>query len=572
MIDRDAFGYVVAVENGTVRINLLDAHRGQMAGHSQGISPVVDPGTPFGVNGGPVLFVLRVRAVSFVEPREAHRAGVGTTNLSAEPLRILEGTPMGTLSRVGSRKVFTPDSGVSPSLGAAAYPLLPAELAALLEDGEAGTRVLLGTEARTGLSVSVALTPFLGRHVAVLGGTGQGKTCFTAAVLQQLAAQPKSRIVVFDVNGEYGDALRQHAGIRYKETVLGGPTPTLKIPYYAFGRHGLSRLLLPSEKTQRPALAFALENLARVEWDGVQRGARLAGQTTSVFFDDGRPGDASRTAQALEQLRAGTSPLATRWPAMLALGALVADSHAVKQGSRGFERDAWTYGNVSPLVTRIRRFVDDPRFTEVVDVDGGPSHVAMRWEDEGRAVVEDIFGGPALGSWRVHVVNLRSVVHDLMPMVLGSLLELLALALFERGQENSFPTLLVLEEAHHYLRQVADGEDPEKTALAYERLAKEGRKFGLSLWVSTQRPSEVSPTVLAQCGTWAVFRLSGERDLKAVAAAGEWVDRDELRRVAALPRQHAVVFGAGIPLPVRLCSRVADPRPRSHDPDFGRWT
>ena len=97
---------------------------------------------------------------------------------------------------------------------------------------------------------------------------------------------------------------------------------------------------------------------------------------------------------------------------------------------------------------------------------------------------------------------------DLAPHVLGSLLELFAEQLFERGPGRTHPTLLVLEEAHHYLRQIPGDAETGMHSLAYERLAREGRKFQLALLISTQRPSEVSPTVLAQCGSWAVFRLT----------------------------------------------------------------
>ena len=122
------------------------------------------------------------------------------------------------------------------------------------------------------------------------------------------------------------------------------------------------------------------------------------------------------------------------------------------------------------------------------------------------------------------------------------------------------------------MRQIGAGADGARSMLAYERLAKEGRKFGISMWVSTQRPAELSPTVLAQCGTWAVFRLTSELDLRAVSAAGEWFDRQELDRIAGLPRQEAVIFGSGVSMPVRVVAPTANPVPKSTDPDFSVWT
>lgn len=580
MTSRQPFAYVVAIEGANVRLNLLDAHRGQVAAHNDGASPVTEIGGLFAVNGGVQLLVLRVRSLSFAEPREAHRSGVGSSAVEKEPLRHLEATVVGTITRRGDLLVFASDSLVSPALGAEAYPLTTREQACVLgREGLLGPRLTIGYETRSGAELRCGTSELLGRHVAVLGSTGQGKSCFTAAMLQQLVQLAGARIVVFDINGEYADALEPHVPAdKRKETTLGGASANYRIPYYALGRQGLSRLLLPSEKTQRPALMFALEALPYVQYFASKdRGAGEVGTTAPVLFDDGRIGDATAAAKFIARLRAKDPTLtrATVWPHMAALGCLIAESHALKPSrvtSGAYERDAFAYGSVAPLLTRAARLLDDAQFKSVVEVAGGkPQGTTLKWPEESTALCDYFFGGPT-PPWKVHLVNLRNVAHDLMPMVLGSLLELLAYELFRRGQENTYPTLLVLEEAHHYLRQVVDpGDDGARSALAYERLAKEGRKFGLSLWLSTQRPSEVSPTVLAQCGTWAVFRLSSDQDLKAVAAAGEWLDRQEVARIAGLPRQQALIFGAGVALPTRVRAPTASPPPRSADPDFRRW-
>jgi hypothetical protein len=383
--------------------------------------------------------------------------------------------------------------------------------------------------------------------------------------------------VIFDINGEYEQALAPKiAPTDFKKTVLGADGPNAyRIPYYALGRHGLARLLLPSDKTQRPALTFALEYLNHVKYSTKNHGACLVDSQVLQLFDDCRSGDATPAWNAIDALRKGQAPAADEWPHMFALGCLIAESQCLKRAKQNGkpERDAFHYSNIAPLVTRIHRCIDDPLFTSVVNVEGGPRadvNQALSWLTEGAALCDHFFGS-AKENWKVHLIDLRNVAHDIMPLVLGSLLELLAFELFRRGQGATYPTLLVLEEAHHYLRQFSDAGEDNRNALAYERLAKEGRKFGLSLWLSTQRPSEVSPTVLAQCGTWSVFRLTSEKDLSAVASASEWVDRQELTRIAGLPRQQALIFGSSVSMPVRVVAPIADPRPRSDDPEFSRW-
>ncbi len=176
-----------------------------------------------------------------------------------------------------------------------------------------------------------------------------------------------------------------------------------------------------------------------MKWFPSERGAGLATDTSPMFYDDCRPGDASGAWRAIDSMRKGTTGPARVWPHMGALGCLVAESHSLKYVDRtkSYERDAFLYSNVASLITRIRRCVDDPLFTSVVDVSGGtPTALPLDWQSEGIALVEKVFGGSAT-RWKVHIVDLRNVAHDLMPLVLGSLLELYAFELFRRGQQET---------------------------------------------------------------------------------------------------------------------------------------
>ncbi len=579
MKSRLPVAYVVQIEGGEVVLNLLDLHRGHVAAHDRGVSVVTEVGSLLGIHAGNRLLVMKVLALSFAEPKEAHRAGIGSSAQQGEPLRNLRGVVVGRLQRNDVKLEFIPDSLSTPALGAEAFPLVAEEFRTIL-----GSETLLKAPIRLGQnlrgdgSLIVGLESLVARHVAVLGSSGQGKSCLTAAVLQQIVKFPQARVVIFDINGEYEAALGDPilTGDALKVTDLGAKGERgRKIPYFALGRYGLHRLLIPSERTQRPALSFALENIHRVKWFEALSGAGLATDAKPFLFDDCRVEGAREAYDRLNLLRSNDlnkAPCATSWPHMLSLAALVAESHSLAPSRNGPERNAFNYSNVSPLVTRIRRFVEDPMFGAVVDVNGGAGNGAtLDWQLESSRLVEDIFGAKS-GPWKVHIVNLRMVSHDLMPFVLGSLLELYAFELFKRGQDDKLATLLVLEEAHHYLRPIGSGDEAAQNSLAYERLAKEGRKFGLALWLSTQRPSEISPTVLTQCNTWISFRLSSEGDLNAVQSACEWVDKREVRRIAGLARQDAIVFGGSVSMPTLIRAATADPRPKSEDGRFDLWS
>lgn len=576
MKSRQPVGYVVQIDGVEVTLNLLDMHRGQLASHAYGISTVTEIGSLLALDGGSRVLVMKVLSQSFAEPREAHRAGIGSSTHQSEPLRHVNGVVVGRITKTDGRVTFISDSLSTPPLGADAFPLSANELSAVLGNAiDSIAPICLGEDLRGGGPLSVGLENLISRHVAVLGSSGQGKSCFTAAVMQQAALLPNARIVVFDINGEYETAFKNLPGLpesAVKITRIGGSTnDAIRIPYFALGRYGLQRLLIPSEKTQRPALSFALEHLCHAKWFSESCGAGVASDTRAYLFDDCRQAGASEAHARIISMQDGTAPLADRWPPMAALAALVAESHSLVPGRNGTERNAFSYSNVSPLITRIHRFIDDPMFRDVVDVDGGMGIGSqLNWAAESSALVNQLFGAREV-SWRVHVVDLRQVSQDLTPFVLGSLLELYAFELFRRGQENKVPTLLVLEEAHHYLRPIGSSAEASENSLAYERLAKEGRKFGLALWLSTQRPSEISPTVLSQCNNWISFRLTSEKDLAAVQAASEWADRREVKRIAGLARQTAIVFGGSIAMPTLIKTRDANPKPRSEDGAFDNW-
>ena len=587
MRGRPGIAYVVEVNGAEVLLNMHESHRGQVAAHSDGVTVVGQPGDLIAVDAGADLLVLRIHAIAFAEPKEAHAQGVGTHSLNAEPLRQLKARVIGYIRRQEGGLEFTAEEWRLPALCAEAFPLSNEEIRATTRLPGETAPLQLGWDARNSVvPITVDINRLLSRHLAVLGATGYGKTHFVSAVVQELIKRTGARIVVFDINGEYAPAFAGLEGVNTARTIIGKTPPAgeeepgtsyFRIPYYALGRHGLGRLLLPSGKTQLPALRFAIEHLGFVE--GNAEGAWLVGGAGPVLFDDCRPGNAADAWAAMEQIRGNAAPPAATWPHMRALSCLAADWYSLTQDRFGNpERNALLYGHVQSLVNRIRGLIEDDRLQDVVDIGGGaPSAAGMLdWRVESGDLVRRIFGGPGAegADWQVHIVDLGKLAQDHMPFVLGALLENYADELFRRGQKGSYPTLLVLEEAHHYLRQLPGDEETGRHALAYERLAKEGRKFKLSMMVSTQRPAELSATVLSQCGTWCVFRLTNEQDQRMVSAASEWGSERLLRQISGLPRGQAIAFGASLPMPVRMSviRPIEGHSPESQDADFvGVW-
>ena len=147
----------------------------------------------------------------------------------------------------------------------------------------------------------------------------------------------------------------------------------------------------------------------------------------------------------------------------------------------------------------------------------------------------------------------------------------IARLLFERMRRaeprNRFPVNIVLEEAHRYV-----AERPSRYAIdasrIFERVAKEGRKYGVLLTVASQRPSELSKTVLSQCANFVVHRIQNPDDLLHIRQMTPFISESVLKRLPSLPRQHALIFGNAVNLPTTFRVREVDPRPKSDDAEI----
>lgn len=134
---------------------------------------------------------------------------------------------------------------------------------------------------------------------------------------------------------------------------------------------------------------------------------------------------------------------------------------------------------------------------------------------------------------------------------------------------GNYPTVIVLEEAQNYIPE--GNRDPERVSIAkkvFERIAREGRKYGLSLIISSQRPSELSKTVLSQCNTFLVHRLQNPEDQKYIKQLVSSANEDILNQLPILPQQHAIIMGDAVRTPVQVKMRDVNPKPKSNNPNY----
>jgi len=144
---------------------------------------------------------------------------------------------------------------------------------------------------------------------------------------------------------------------------------------------------------------------------------------------------------------------------------------------------------------------------------------------------------------------------------------------YEGQVRGKFPIVIVLEEAHNYIPQKFAEQEEGIAKQVFERIAREGRKYGISLVVSSQRPSELSETVLSQCNSFIVHRIQNPRDQEYIKNLVPSVSKELLDQLPILAQRTALVFGDCVRAPAQVIINEVNPRPRSHDPKFwDHWT
>ena len=403
-----------------------------------------------------------------------------------------------------------------PMPGAALHAVAEHELHQIFMP-DARPHIRIGTVYPSGLvPAALCIDALLGRHFAVLGSTGTGKSTATALILHRICDQAAhGHILMIDPHGEYAASFNEKGAIF--------DVGNLAIPYWLMNLDEHAEILLTSSgaerQTDRDVLAKCIL-AARARHRSAEGFARLTVDSPTPYLlsdlaailsaemgklDKGGIGAApySRIKMRVDEIKADP-----RYAFMFS-GVLVADS-------------------MGDVLTRLLRLDDDGKPISIVDLSGVPSEVT--------AVV---------------VALLARMIFDH--------------AIWSRGADQR-PVLLVCEEAHRYIP--ADSSAPARAVL--ERIAKEGRKYGVSLGLITQRPSDLAEGVLSQCGTIVAMRLNNERDQAFVRSAVPEGARGMIDAIAALRNREAILVGEGVPIPIRVSfdTLEAARQPASHDPVF----
>lgn len=226
---------------------------------------------------------------------------------------------------------------------------------------------------------------------------------------------------------------------------------------------------------------------------------------------------------------------------------------------------------IGTLTMRIRMMLADNRLRNVVSPE--KQITLEEW-------LKEYIGDDNASNGQIALLDLSLIPSDVLHLVIAVMSRLIfeALQRYRKKYEKELPTVLVLEEAHAFVNRTGDIVEASLGQICcqtFERIAREGRKFGLSLVLASQRPSEISSTVLAQCNTFLLHRIVNDRDQELVRRLVPDTIGSLLRELPTLPTRQAILLGWATPIPVLLEMRELpdDQRPHSEDPRFWDvWT
>lgn len=567
------------------------------------------------------------------------------------PLRKMSLNPLGCLFYDGRDEKGK--EGYRFRRGVESYPtvgesvLLPTQnqLRAIVESGD-NRHVMIGTSPLAA-NAEVAVDPdrLFGRHLAVLGNTGSGKSCSVAGLIRWSmdaakkvrgdGSDPNARFIVLDPNGEYANTFRDMSKVRVFAVEPDEGIEQLQVPLWFWNSEEWSAFTQASAKAQRPTLVQAL------------RSVRDGAFTTTVTPSHEMRRYLRTLVSILQLERNAGSPWARfphpknfleklkKWQEGLDdhdsfTDDEVAALSAIRDKITDFANDRsgqyptyeFTRGEVDALLSTIqaahsafggsdtdilpidadvpRKFTGDQllRSVEATAELLGVSEYVETMQMRIRTILSDsrmrVVSGDAkeltLDSWlknyigdseasngSVSVIDLSlvpaEVVHIITAVIARMTLE--AQQRYRKLNHGKIlPTALVMEEAHTFIRRYKDDAENQSSAAiccqVFEKIAREGRKFGLGLVLSSQRPSELSPTVLSQCNSFLMHRISNDRDQDLVHKLVPDNLRGLLRDLPSLPSRHAILLGwaSELPVLVQMNQLPEHHRPKSDDPDF----
>lgn len=390
---------------------------------------------------------------------------------------------------------------------------------------------------------------FFQRHACIVGSTGSGKSYTVAGILEKADQLPHSNLIVFDLHGEYNE-------LSYAEQIKITDEPGgLCIPLWFFNYEEIHSLFVESsEGTSTNQRAAVINYILQMKKEYIANNMRSVSEEI-VTADTPVPFSAQGLIKYLEEQN------------ILEVGTGETYKTGDNKGQEKTKRGQY-YDKLTNLITRLRTKMDDKKYGFVFDE---KNTADVQYLNQ---FVKRIMGND---SHRIKVIDLSEVPSDMLAIVIGIVTRLIYDIQFwmtPAKNEVRHPLVLVCDEAHIYMsNDMSKMKAVEKKSLEiFEKIAKEGRKYGVGLLIISQRPAELNITIMSQCNNIVSLKVTNDRDKSAVAAM---LTDSLVGIVEMLPNLdvgECIVVGDAIMLPSKIVLDKPKEKPKSATIDFwDRW-
>ena len=488
------------------------------------------PGTfiSIGLPSGRLLAMVTTIDMQEAEPLKAEIKQAETDGhfLLEGHKRVVSVVPVGTINPSG---VFERGTDVLPTVNSPAFAVPPVIVKEIYGQYAEGSFSLGYLSLIPDQQAIINLDAFLSRHGAILGQTGGGKSWTVASFLQKIAAFPQATTVLFDLHGEYSSAFKDYAD------VIDGTD--IELPYWLMNSEEILGLMVDRNEAVAPNQIAKFKELLQSAKDNHPENQTLGIDKitidTPVYFNFQEILENFRTLDTQMVPGSGSKPIK---------GPL--------------------HGQFTRLLMRVDSRLGDRRYDLIFHPKTYTTSASM----------EDLFrrllGEKLKDRKKIVIVDLSPVPFDVRNSVISLILRCLFdfSYWFRRLNEKSYPISVFADEAHIYLNDKdSDAKAPRESA---ERIAKEGRKYGISLTVISQRPREVSSTILSQCNSFLCLRISNPDDQTYVRNLLPDSVRGVTNMFATLRRGECILIGDSVMMPTRIRIDPPNPTPRSDDTSF----
>lgn len=428
---------------------------------------------------------------------------------------------------------------------------------------------------------------FFSKHIAIVGSTGSGKSCAVARIIQNAIGidkckniysqeQKNSHVIIFDIHSEYAHAFSLPSEEKFNLNLLN--VDNLALPYWLMNADELETLFIESQEQNSHNQISIFKQAVIKNKEKYNPGMHVT-YDTPVFFDINEVVNyiknmnnevLSKVSESMNRPKLSNSSFVDRESYFDEVFEFAESSSAKadKASSGPFK------GEFDRFILRLETRLNDKRLSFLLDpkkVDGSKYSTS-----DFSSIVQQFIG--YLNKANVSVIDLSGIPFEVLNIVISLVSRIVFDFCFHYSklkhtsdEKNDIPILLVCEEAHNYVPR-SGGAEYNASRNSIERIAKEGRKYGISLMIVSQRPSEVSETIFAQCNNFIALRLNNDNDQAYIKNLLPENDSGVADILPNLGLGEALVVGDAVLLPSLVKLEKPDPEPKSESIEvYDEW-